>query len=69
MNEDQDLELPADVLAEIAVSKHKSSNLKKEIEVLDHMIFPIETRRLEAKKFIDIQISPKILKLLSKEIE
>ena len=69
MHAEADHEAPVDVLAEIAVSKHKSSNLKKELEVLDQLLLPIESRRLEAKQFVDIQISPKILKLLSKEIE
>lgn len=50
-------------------SREKCEVLQHKIHTLNNLFLPVNKRRLEAKAFEDIQISPAIMRLLDREME
>lgn len=55
-------------LSEIIKAREQCEYFKSLIHTMNCMFVPVTQRRLDAQKFIDIQISPTILKNLEKEL-
>ena len=59
----------SDRLAEIGKSRERCEVLQYQIHLINAMFMPVVNRRYEAQKFIDIKISPNIMRQLDKEMQ
>lgn len=66
---DQEIPEPPDLLGQMIKSRERCEVLQHKIHTVNNLFLPVNDRRLEAKAFQDIQISPAILRQLDREME